>query len=202
MDELKTIIAQNISELRRSTKLTQMELAERLNYSDKAVSKWERGESMPDISVLKELADMFEVPVDYLLQESHDTSETMQPHYRKRLNFNRLIITMLSASAVWLLATVVFVALELLPVQPGRFLWMSYIYAIPLTCIILLVFNSLWGKHIWNFLIISLLLWSCLLSIYLSYEHQDIFIIFYIGIPAQVIIILWANLKKLSKRKK
>ena len=69
MEELKTVIAKNISELRRSAMMTQLDLAERLNYSDKAVSKWERAESVPDISVLKAIADIFGVSVDYLLRE-------------------------------------------------------------------------------------------------------------------------------------
>ena len=51
-DNLKTIIAKNIVLLRTGERLTQAELAERLNYSDKAVSKWERGESLPDIAVI------------------------------------------------------------------------------------------------------------------------------------------------------
>ena len=64
---LKNIIAQNIAELRRNNNMTQLELAEKLNYSDKAISKWERGESIPDVAVLKNIADIFLVSVDYLL---------------------------------------------------------------------------------------------------------------------------------------
>lgn len=62
--ELKNIIAQNITDLRKKEKLTQAEFAERLNYTDKAISKWERGESIPSIDVLKQIADMFNVKVD------------------------------------------------------------------------------------------------------------------------------------------
>ena len=67
MSDIKAIIAKNITALRQNHKMTQIELAEKLNYSDKAVSKWERGESVPDISVLKQIADLFGVTVDYLL---------------------------------------------------------------------------------------------------------------------------------------
>ena len=52
MEKLNFIIAKNLSELRRKNKLTQLEVAEKLNYSDKAVSKWEQGESLPGIEVL------------------------------------------------------------------------------------------------------------------------------------------------------
>ena len=72
MADLKSIIAKNIVTLRQSAKMTQSDLAEQLNYSDKAISKWERAESMPDITVLKAIADLFSVPLDYLVQEAHN----------------------------------------------------------------------------------------------------------------------------------
>ena len=79
MDEIKLIIARNITDLRRKNNMTQAELAEKLNYSDKAVSKWERGESLPDVTVLKCIADTFRVTVDYLLQpEHHEQEERMR----------------------------------------------------------------------------------------------------------------------------
>lgn len=112
MDDLRKIIASNIVALRRSGKLTQGELAEKLNYSDKAVSKWERAESMPDIAVLKQIADMFGVTVDYLLSEQHSASQiVMKKELTHSVKRNRVIISMLSASLVWLIATIVFVNL-------------------------------------------------------------------------------------------
>ena len=72
MENLKHLIALNIAALRRAQGMTQITLAEKLHYSDKAISKWERGESLPDISVLKEIADLFGVTVDYLLYEHTD----------------------------------------------------------------------------------------------------------------------------------
>ena len=74
MQELKNIIAKNIQECRNACGLTQLELAEKLNYSDKAVSKWERGESLPDISVLKKMSEIFGVSLDYLTEEVHHSS--------------------------------------------------------------------------------------------------------------------------------
>ena len=58
MEELKDIIAHNLVAYRKAAGLTQAEIADKLNYSDKAVSKWERGEGMPDVAVLKTLADI------------------------------------------------------------------------------------------------------------------------------------------------
>ena len=109
MEDIKQVIAKNIADLRRRDGLTQLDLAEHLNYTDKAVSKWERGESVPDIAVLKQIADLFHVTVDYLVTEEHDSvSGTKQSHSRKKQN--RAFITGMSVLLVWLIATVAFCA--------------------------------------------------------------------------------------------
>ena len=94
MTPSRDIIAENIASLRRSAKLTQAELAEKLNYSDKAISKWERGDSIPDVLVLYELAELFSVTVDYFLH-SH-TEEEKKPKLESAKNRLRLVITLTS----------------------------------------------------------------------------------------------------------
>ncbi len=194
MNELKNIIAGNIIELRRSSGITQAELAEKLNYTDKAVSKWERGESIPDVAVLKNVADIFGVTVDYLLSDEHIDKAAMKSRADKMKNKNHLIITLLSAALVWLIATVLYVIFEIIPNADGRW-WMAYVYAVPVTCIVLIVFNSLWGRRFTNFALISALVWSILVCLYLTFATYKISLIFVIGIPAQIIILLWAGLK-------
>lgn len=192
MQELKAIIARNLSELRRNAHMTQIELAERINYSDKAVSKWERGESIPDVAVLKEIADLFGVRVDYLLEEEHNASDDAPPAPRQN---SHLIITLLSASLVWLIATALFVCLGiLLPKTDG--LYLVFIYAVPVTAIVVLVFNSIWGRVRWNYLVVSILVWSALLSVYLSIPGELMWMVFLLGIPAQLIILLWSRLAR------
>ena len=194
MDDLKNIIAGNIIELRKTANITQAELATKLNYTDKAVSKWERGESLPDISVLKDISDIFGVTVDYLLSDEHIDKVEMKSRADKRRNKNHLIITLLSAALVWLIATALYVVFELIPNVDGMW-WMAYVYAVPVTCIVLIVFNSLWGRRYTNFALISILVWSILVCLYLAFLTYNISLIFIIGIPAQIIVILWANLK-------
>ena len=193
MQDLKPIIAKNIAELRKAASMTQIELAARLNYSDKAVSKWERGESVPDIGVLKEIADLFEVRVDYLLSMDHTDAapEELTPKKRR----DHMIIALLSVSLVWLIATFLFVLLRITnPEMKG--LWLSFIYAVPVTAIVSLVFNSMWGRPRRNYLIISVLVWSTLLAVYLSYSAGLMWMVFLLGIPAQIIIVLWSRLGK------
>jgi transcriptional regulator with XRE-family HTH domain len=195
MKDMKQIIANNIISLRKAQNMTQAELASKLNYTDKAVSKWERAESVPDVTVIKEIADVFSVTVDYLMSEEHDEEKPEPAIISKHRNRNRVIITLLSVTLVFFIATIVFVIRGLLSFKITQSIWMCYIYAVPVACVVLLVFNSIWGKRIFNFVIISLLLWSILTALYLSFLPKHIWLIFIIGIPAQVIILLWSNLK-------
>lgn len=195
MNDLKNIIAANISQLRRDKGITQLELAERLNYSDKAVSKWERGESYPDVATLKEIAELFSVTVDYLLQEEHPQEKTARREYTRKQRRNRVLITAISCVLVWLIATFVFVNIDLLTVDSHAH-WLAFIYAVPVTAIVLLIFNSIWGRPRWNFAIISALMWSSLLAICLTMLSANLWLLFLVGIPGQVIIVLWAGIRK------
>ena len=193
MEELKPVIANNIIYLRKSMNWTQAELAQKLNYSDKAVSKWERAESIPDVIVLKRIADLFHVTIDYLMESEHTENEAKSQAVSKQQKHNRFIIALLSVSLVFLIATIIFVILRLGSVKSDISPWMVYVYAFPVAFIVLLVFNSLWGKRKTNFAIITALVWGTLLAVYLSFLHKNIWLIFMIGIPSQIIILLWAN---------
>ena len=193
MSDIKTAFAENLQTLRKEAHITQSELAEKLNYSDKAISKWERAEAIPDVMTVKEIADTFGVTVDWLLESEHKTVRTAARREQK----NRLIISLLATVLVWLIATVVFVCLEPSGVAGGRG-WMIFVYAVPLSCIVLLVFNSIWGKVKYNFYLITGLVWSALASLYLSFftfALSNVWLVFIIGIPGQIIIILWSRLK-------
>ena len=196
MQDLKFIIAKNIQKLRQEKGMTQLELAEKLNYSDKTVSKWERGESLPDIVVLKNVADIFEVTLDYLVEEEHSrkpvTKEMQDRNYRR----NCYIITGTSIFMVGLMATLIYVILAM--IFPGNnYSWLCYAYAIPAALIVWLVFNSIWFNRRRNFLIVSFLVWSLLLALYLTFSTLGFYIwpILLVGIPAQLIIWMWSKLK-------
>ena len=196
MQDLKFIIAKNIQKLRQEKGMTQLQLAEKLNYSDKTVSKWERGESLPDIVVLKTIADLYEVTLDYLVEEEHDrkpvTKEMMDRNYRR----NCYIITGTSIFIVALMATLIYVILAM--IFPGTsYPWLCYAYAIPAALIVWLVFNSIWFNPRRNFMIVSLLVWSLLLALYLTFSMLGFYIwpILLVGIPAQMIIWMWSKIK-------
>jgi transcriptional regulator with XRE-family HTH domain len=202
VSDIKAIIAKNITALRQNHKMTQIELAEKLNYSDKAVSKWERGESVPDISVLKQIADLFGVTVDYLLQESHEAEAVQQasdvaaPAGQR----NQKVITVLSVLLVWLVATMCFIALDIVWPQTAA-TSLSFLYGVPVSMIVWLVFNSIWFNRRRNYLIISLLMWSTLACIFLTLlaAGHPIWKFFLLGIPGQIAIYVWSRFQLKNK---
>ncbi|MBE6965702.1 MAG: helix-turn-helix transcriptional regulator [Ruminococcaceae bacterium] len=197
MDDLRLIIAKNISELRRTAEMTQFELAERLNYSDKAVSKWERGESVPDIAVLKNIADIFSVTVDYLLEEEHTKKRFDKPQNKIRLA-NRGFITGMSITLVWLIALLVFVTGDMFREQLLGYHWLIFLWAVPVTFIVWLVLNSVWFNKRRNFLIISFLMWTSLAAIHVSLIvlfDINVRFIYLLGIPGQIIILFWSFIR-------
>ena len=203
MEELRSVIAKNISSLRQASGMTQAELAQKLNYSDKAVSKWERAESVPDVSVLRDIAFLFGVTVDYLLTMDHVTA-LPEPTLPERLSKrNHRFITAMSIVMVWLLATFLFVLIELLP-YPATGHWMVFIYSVPISMIVWLVFNSIWFDARRNFLIISLLMWTTLASIHITFLpfNYNVWLVFVTGVPGQVIILLWSQLHRIKRPRK
>lgn len=202
MQELRKIIAENISSLRTSASMTQAGLAEILNYTDKAVSKWERGEAIPDVTVLKEIADYFGVTVDYLLRADHTGEENPSAARSRAASVNRFIITMISLASIWIFAAIGFVILMLSnTVAPP---WLAFVYAVPVCGIVLLVLNSIWGIRKLNFLVVSLILWSILASVYLSIlmlGGLNLWMLFIIGAPAQTVILFVPGFRPSGKKR-
>lgn len=190
----------NMIALRRARGLTQIELGEKINYSDKTISKWEKGDSCPNVEAVYRLAKFYDVAVDDLLSEdfSHDSAEKSA---RRQRRYSKLIISCLAVMAVWVMATIIF---SVLLIKSTPTPWTVFVAATPASAIVALVFNSMWGNTRYNYLIISALLWTLLASIYLgALEYARIlWVIFLIGIPIQIAIILWSQLKRQKKPSK
>ncbi len=196
MEEIKNIVAKNITELRLLNNMTQMELAEKLHYSDKTISKWERAESSPDISVLVEIADLFGVSLDYLVRPEN-IEEAVKENKSKEARYNRRVIAYISESIVWFIAFFAFIITTLI-IRKTTFQWLYFAYAIPIALIVKLVFNSVWFNPHRNYLIISALMWSILFAIHTTFLFFDINValIYILGIIGQIVIILWSFIKK------
>ncbi len=200
MNDIKTIVAHNIAELRKAANMTQLELAEKLNYSDKAVSKWEHGDSIPDVTVLLEIADLFGVTLDFLVRTAH-TPDEIKKRFVKPRKYSRRAIMLLSILCVWFLAVLSFILVSLIW-SSAQHVWLAFIYAIPVSAVVWLVLNSVWFNRKVNYLIISLLMWTAILSIHLSFllAGHNTGLIYIIGVPSQLIILVWSFLKKRSKK--
>lgn len=173
--------------------MTQLELAEKLNYSDKAVSKWERAESLPDVLVLIEMAKLFGVSLDDLVDGTHDPAAEELPAAPRH---RKAPILGMSILLVWLLAVITFSFLLAGP--HGSVSWLAFVYALPVSAIVWLVLNSVWFNRRRNYLIVSLLLWATLTAVFLTLLTNGILFwqVFLFGIPGQAIIWLWSRIKK------
>ena len=191
-------VKQNLIFLRKERKLTQIELAEAVGYSDKTVSKWETGESVPNVETLVALADFYGVSLDVLTKGSTDDLAEKKKQ-DKKVHHSKIVISIISVMAVWVLVTTLYVYESILL---GANDWTLFIWAIPCSCVLLLIFNSIWGRKKLNYLIISVLVWSLIASIYLSLLQYNLYLIFVIGAPVQVVIILWSCLTRPVKPKK
>ena len=196
MEDVKSIVAKNITELRLLNNMTQMELAEKLNYSDKTISKWERAESSPDISILVDIADIFGVSLDYLVR-SENIEETVRENRKSEKTYNRKVITYMSETIPVAIALFAFIITSLVT-KTATFQWLYFIYSLPIVLIIKLVFNSIWFNPRHNYIIISALIWSILATIHITflYFHINVALIYLLGVVGQVVVILWSFIKK------
>ena len=200
MEDIKNIVARNIAELRILNNMTQLELAEKLNYSDKTISKWERAESSPDIAVLVEIAELFGVTLDYMVR-SENIDERVKENKREEAKYNHRAITYISESCAWIVALFAFIITSLI-IQKMTFQWLYFVYALPVALIIRLIFNSIWFNPRNNYWIISALMWSVLAAVHVTflYFKINVALIYLLGVAGQVVIVLWSFIKK-SRRK-
>ncbi len=202
-EKLKLQIGKNIAAYRKQRQLTQAKLAEMLNYSDKAVSKWERGESVPDVLILVQIAELFEISVndlivdpDALPEETGSAVQVMEKAVEKTLKrkADKRIILRLSSLLVWFVALLLFVVLSSLDIAKT---WMAFIYAIPADAIVLLCLRSAWKDFRLNQTLVSVIMWGVLLSLYASllvFGSLNIWKLLLLGIPGQLAIFLWFRL--------
>ncbi len=190
LDDVKDVIAENLVRLRTKANLTQLQLAEILNYSDKAVSKWERGESVPDIRVLMQIAGVYNIGLDDIVCRPQE--KEVKPVLNKRKK--RLLITLLAFGLVWFIATGIFVILYLIPNLERE--WLSFVAAAFVSSIVLTVFSAMWGNRITNAVTCSLILWSLAAFLYLLLylfvpRIDNPWLMFVAASPFEVLIILW-----------
>ncbi|MGM9874069.1 MAG: helix-turn-helix domain-containing protein [Bacilli bacterium] len=190
--DYNAILANNLIFYRKAMGLTQIQVAEKLSYSDKNISKWERGEGTPDIFALKTLADLYGISINDFLKEK--PRKFKQPNFKKRL-----ITVLLSVGIVWLVASVLFAGFMIFSNGHLKDSWLVFVYATIPTFILFTVFANVYKNRFYSLISVSGLIWCVALSIYLTcLKYTDIsviWLIFIIPIPLQILAILWFLLK-------
>ena len=201
-NNFKLVVAQNIFYLRTQNQMTQLELAKKLNYSDKAISKWERGDGIPDAYVLKKMSELFGVTVDYILTEHNEQERKVDTNTAQRAKAMLANVIMISIATVALLVFVI------LAIATKMYHWQIFIYTIPAIIIVGIVFSFILKNKIMGIISVSALMWSILLVVYFALwsfrNSYATWMILLIGIPAQVIVLLSFKIKitiKIYKKK-
>lgn len=186
--DINKVFADNLVYLRKKFNLTQLELAEKLNYSDKAVSKWERAEAVPDVSVLIDIAEIFGVTIDYLIKEHQEGEKIEMSIDRKQKR--GLIVTLITFLAFLAAETVVYLtlfngdnALEIFE--------FCFIYPLPVWAVVAIVFSNVWGNKFAAFLSVAALVAFITLDAFLIVEvatGEFYFLIFALLVPAELIV--------------
>ena len=213
-EQLKLRIGENIALQRKKAGLTQAGLAAKLNYSDKAVSKWERGESIPDMVTLVAMAEQFEITVNDFLSDPDalpdgdacklEKAMTKVSEKALKRKANKNVILALSSTLVWFVALLIFVILSSFELT-DPYSWLIFFYAVPINAIVLLSLRSVWRDFRWNKMLITIISWSCLVCIHVSlllFLKVNIWKLFLLGIPGQIAIWLWFRLFSTVKEDK
>ena len=196
------LLAKNLAYYRKASGLTQLELADKFNYSDKSVSKWERGEGFPDIFVLKSLADFYGITVDDFYQSEHKAVKVSQNKKRKQT-----YLKLLSIGINWLVTVLTFFLLNTLlsrfaPDAPFES-WLTFIYGTLTTGIILLVWEFIYHNRFLRMIAASIIIWTAALSLFLTFlvvMNLPLPLLFIVAIPLEVLEIIWYIFRRNRKK--
>ena len=188
MNDIKQVIAKNLISLRKKHHLTQNELAEKLNYSDNAISRWEHAEVTPSIETLEQIAIIYNVPLSSLIEDN--AVKTAQINDKRQL-VNKLAGVLITASFVWFLATIIFVVARL---AWDYTFWQVYLWAMPIVAIVMMPIHHYWGRHIYKYTILTIFVWTLLLAIFVQCLKLSswMWVIFILGVPIQIGLSIWA----------
>ena len=185
--KIRENFSRNLTFYRKAANKTQLELANELNYSDKSVSKWERGEGLPDLEVTAQIAGILGVTVSDLIAD--------KVKRRVLITRNKALITGLSVGIVWLIAATLFFLFQLI-LPDFNNAWMVFVYALPLSAVVAIVFSGIWWRRIHILLSVSALIWSSALCVALSFTNPKIFLIFIIAAILELLSLLAFFIKK------
>lgn len=196
MSLIRETVAQNLVNLRKQHNLKQTDLAKKINYSDKAISRWENGEVMPDVETLEAIAKVYGVPTSYLIEphSDEDCPKTNKP------TKNDVLLHIFLLCVLWTILAIVFVYIQTFK---GFALWQIFLWGVPISCLCTLIYWKKWKSRLVKIIVGSLCAWSFLGCVYLQWLSLNLYLVFLIGIPLQSAIIVssFTNIKVLNIKK-
>lgn len=187
--DIKEILAENLVALRKAHHLTQNELAEKLNYSDNTISRWEHAEITPGIESLAQIAKVYDIPIETLLKEN--ATEQIQKQVKVKFA-NGISSNLLFVCLIWLVAAVSYIYIQSYRHQNR---WVIFVWAVPLSSLVMIFYSLRYRFKLLVFLFTSGAIWSGLAAIYLSLLPYNVYLVFIIGLPAQAAIAVWTFLR-------
>ena len=184
MENVKEIVSQNLVRFRKEKNLTQAELAKLINYSDKAISRWETGEVVPDLETIYTLAEVFGVPVSSITErptEEEVSKKTDTPLGQKILSQIFLLFE------IWLIITVIFVYVK---ITKETSIWQLFVWGVPASAIVLWFFNRKENANALLFIFATVFVWSFITCVYLHLLDSNPWYMYFIGLPLQGLIVV------------
>jgi len=194
--ELKLVTAGNLIKLRTGRGLTQAELGAMLNYSDKTISKWERGEAIPDAYVLTQLASIFGVTVDSLLSPPDRWHPPEEEGVREQ-SYRVEVIIAIAVLGVWTLALTAFVALWLAHI----ICWQIFVVTLPVSILTYLVLICVFKRRKHLRAVVALFVLSLFVMLYLLFRHSNPWQIFLIAVLAEALVYLSFHVRRRPAKK-
>ena len=183
MENVKAIVSQNLLRLRKENNLTQAELARRINYSDKAISRWEAGEVVPDLETIYALSEVFDVPVSQITEAR---SKGADENRGKELG-QKILSQIFLCCEIWLIFTVLFVYIKL---TKQINVWQLFVWGVPSCMLVLWFFNRKEKANLLLFIYSTAFVWSFTTCVYLHLIESNPWYMFCIGLPAQGLLII------------
>lgn len=190
MENVKKTVSQNLIRLRKENNLTQAELAKLINYSDKAISRWETGEVVPDLETIYSLSEVFGVPVSEIIEEPRAEDKFKDRAEKKdesRTISQKILSQIFLLCEIWLIITVVFVYLKL---SRQTTLWQLFVWGVPASAMALWIYNRRSNSNILLFICSTVFTWSFITCVFLHLLDSNPWYMFFIGLPIQGLLII------------
>ena len=184
MEDVKAIVSNNLVRLRKASGLTQADLAKQINYSDKAISRWEKGEVIPDLETIYALSEVYHVPVSAITEKAPEKEEPEEPPSAVR---QKVLSQIFLLCEVWFIISAVYVYLKL---TRGTNLWQLFVWGVPASALAIWVFNRKERAGLLLFITASVFTWSLITCVYLHLISSHPWYLYFIGLPLQGLILI------------